>query len=90
MKMDWQRNAYLAAIFILGFLILFEFNQFTAQQRQALNEEKNAAATTTETITNIPQNTIVSTPADQSELPSATSSQNTWTNTRSWKSGWLA
>ena len=74
--MDWQRAAYLSGIFVLGFLILFEFNKFTDQQQEALNEQKNAASTTTtEIVTTIPQNTAQPTPSveGQSELPSATS-----------------
>lgn len=74
--MDWQRAAYLSGIFVLGFLILFEFNKFNDQQQEALNEQKNAASTTTtEIVTTIPQNTAQPTPSveGQSELPSATS-----------------
>lgn len=78
MKMDWKRSAYLSGIFVLGFLILFEFNKFTDQQQEALNEQNNAASTTTtETVVaTIPQsNETVS--SAQSELPGVASAAST-------------
>jgi YidC/Oxa1 family membrane protein insertase len=46
MKMDWQRTAYLSGIFVLGFLLLFEWNKFTTQQQLEANKQRNTAVTT--------------------------------------------
>jgi YidC/Oxa1 family membrane protein insertase len=46
MKMDWQRSAYISGIFVLGFLLLFEWNKFTSQQQLEINQQKSTAVTT--------------------------------------------
>lgn len=68
MKMDWQRTAYLSGIFVLGFLLLFEWNKFSTQQTLEANKQKSTAVTTTEVT-----NALISTPITNdgdSELPS--------------------
>ncbi len=81
MKMDWQRTAYLSGIFILGFLLLFEWNKYTTQQQLEINQQNNAAETIApETVipdapvaaNNAANNTVVDTAnniSNDSELP---------------------
>lgn len=79
MKMDWQRNAYIIGIFVLGFLLLLEWNQFSTEQKNEINQQQSVAVTT------IPSNGIVSeetvaaqTDESTSDLPGvAPSTQNT-------------
>jgi YidC/Oxa1 family membrane protein insertase len=53
MKMDWQRTAYLSAIFVLGFLLIFEWSDFSKQQQLTIDQQKSVAVTT------IPNDTII-------------------------------
>lgn len=46
MKMDWQRNAYLLAIFVLGFLLIFEWSKFRDQQQLAVDQQASTEVTT--------------------------------------------
>jgi len=78
MKMDWQRTAYLLGIFVLGFLLLFKYNDFTTQQDLANNQQQNAASTTaseTPFLTN--QSQLIDT---NSELPTVPSPSSDSTN----------
>jgi YidC/Oxa1 family membrane protein insertase len=77
MKMDWQRTAYLSAIFVLGFLLIFEWSEFSKQQQLAIDNQKSTAVTTIPNDTSIPSieqvNSTIDAPAD-GELPSLPSS----------------
>ena len=77
MKMDWQRTAYLSAIFILGFLLIFEWSEFSKQQQLTIDNQKSTAVTTIPNDTSIPSAeqavSTIDTPAD-GELPSLPSS----------------
>ena len=77
MKMDWQRTAYLSAIFILGFLLIFEWSEFSKQQQLTIDNQKSPAVTTIPNDTSIPSAeqavSTIDTPAD-GELPSLPSS----------------
>ena len=73
MKMDWQRTAYLMGIFVLGFLLLIEFNQFTEQQ--SLKEQQQISTTVTTTDSSITETSSNDAPVltdngVASELPS--------------------
>ena len=70
MKMDWQRAAYISGICILGFLLLFKFNEFTSQQQSELSQQQNAASTTTSDIPNNARAEIVL-DTNTSEIPVA-------------------
>ena len=70
MKMDWQRSAYISGIFVLGFLLLFEWNTFTSQQQLEINQQKSTVVTTAPNALIIPNDTIAT-------INSNTSSSNT-------------
>lgn len=59
MKMDWQRTAYIAGIFIIGFMLLQEWEQFHHDRQDIYSQQQSQAET------------IVS----EADLPQATSSQ---------------
>ncbi len=71
MKMDWQRTAYISGIFVLGFLLLFEWNAFNTKQQLEANKQKNTAVTTVRNSTNnstvVPS--IIEDAESTSELP---------------------
>lgn len=96
MKMDWQRTAYLSGIFVLGFLLLLEWNKFSEQQELVTQQQDNTVVTSNVTpqITN---SSIIPTaqadnvdselptpaPSSQSDVPSvATASQTPVSNQR--------
>ncbi|MFT7387817.1 MAG: YidC/Oxa1 family membrane protein insertase [Candidatus Endobugula sp.] len=69
MKMDWQRSAYLSAIFVLGFLLIFEWSEYTKEQQLAADQQTSQVVTST-TDSKIPAS--VSTTLDNtdgSEIP---------------------
>ncbi len=84
MNMDWQRTAYLSGIFVLGFLLLFEWNKFNDLQTLEANKQKNAATITVpennrqdyqtvvtdNTVNGAVSNTVIRSNED-SELPTA-------------------
>jgi YidC/Oxa1 family membrane protein insertase len=73
MKMDWQRTAYLSAIFVLGFLLIFEWSEFSKQQQLTIDNQKSTAVTTIPNDTSIPSIEQVASTIDASaddELPS--------------------
>jgi YidC/Oxa1 family membrane protein insertase len=80
MKMDWQRTAYLSGIFVLGFLLLFEWNKFSTQQTLEANKQKSTAITTApsnSTAVIIPEasnNIVVAEAPSGLPTPAATSS----------------
>lgn len=73
MKMDWQRNAYILGIFVLGFLLLLEWNQFSIEQKIETSQQQTVAVTTIPEDSSIPE-----TPTPQigdSELPTVAPSE---------------
>ncbi|MFT6221130.1 MAG: YidC/Oxa1 family membrane protein insertase [Candidatus Endobugula sp.] len=73
MKMDWQRTAYLSAIFVLGFLLIFEWSEFSKQQQLTIDNQKSTAVTTIPNDTSIPSIEQAASTIDASvdgELPS--------------------
>jgi YidC/Oxa1 family membrane protein insertase len=54
MKMDWQRTAYLLAIFVLGFLLIFKWSEFRNQQQLTIDQQQITAVTTIPNDTTIP------------------------------------
>lgn len=71
MKMDWQRTAYLSAIFILGFLLIFEWSDFSKEQQLKIDQQKNTSVTTTPNNIVIPSADVINQVAsNDSEFPS--------------------
>ncbi|ODS24454.1 membrane protein insertase YidC [Candidatus Endobugula sertula] len=73
--MDWQRTAYISGIFIVGLLLLIEWNKFTTQQKLERSQQISSEITTgsnTTTISDTINNTATATTSDShSELPYA-------------------
>ncbi|MGS2718356.1 membrane protein insertase YidC [Eionea flava] len=70
--MDWQRNAYLLAIFVLGFLLIFEWSKFSEQQQLAADQQISTEITTADTSETpvIPsQSTSVDAVSSDAEIP---------------------
>jgi len=71
MKMDWQRTAYLSAIFVLVFLLIFEWSSFRKEQQLELDQQKNTAITTIPNDVTIPSVDVINqTTSSDSEFPS--------------------
>jgi YidC/Oxa1 family membrane protein insertase len=69
--MDWQRTAYLSAIFVLVFLLIFEWSSFRKEQQLELDQQKNTAVTTTPNDVAIPSVDVINqTASSDSEFPS--------------------